>query len=151
MRYSITRITIHSILPTLDYEPVIDEVIANLIRHDINARMKSLNVDVYYFGIFPNHVHIIHTINPRMPVCDLIQNIKGGSSHFVNSQKYTNIRFAWNPGPICFSLGSENHIKSAVANMKNHDDYHKHKSLQEEIVEYRKLYPEININVFKSI
>lgn len=140
MRYALNKSTIHSIIPTLDYSPVIDDTIGNLIRIYILEQCNNMNIEIYHLEVMPDHIHLIHQLNPRIRLCDIIQNIKGGSSHFVNSSKLSNIRFAWNPGPINFSLGSKKELESVIHSFENHQSYHQNHSIQEEIASWRERY-----------
>ncbi|PLW96501.1 MAG: hypothetical protein C0593_11300 [Marinilabiliales bacterium] len=141
MRYAHKNITIHSIIPTLDYRPLIDDITERLIRMYIFDQCINMNIDVYHLEFSPNHVHLIHQLNPRIPLCDTIQNIKGGSSHYVNASKLIPSKFAWNPGPIYFSLGNTSTVKEVIKTFENHRLFHQTFSLQEEIAALREKYP----------
>jgi putative transposase len=143
MHYKLYRLAVHSILTTLDYQPLIDKITGNLIRLEIYERCKAMNIQIYHLEFATDHVHIIHELNPRIPITDLQQNLKGGTSHFVNSQKCTSIRFAWNKGPLCFSLGPGPEVQNAIIALNNHSEFHENISIQQEIAELRKAYPEI--------
>ncbi len=143
MHYTLYRLAAHSILTTLDFQPIIDQIVGNLLQLEIFERCKAMNIEIYHMEIFYDHVHLIHEINPRIPIIDLQQNIKGGSSHFVNSQKCTAVRFAWNRGPMCFSLGPAPEITKTIKSLENHNNFHEHVTVQQEIAEIRKKYPDM--------
>ena len=46
----------------------------------------------------PDHVHILIGLGPAMALADLVQQIKVGSTHFINKRKLVNGRFNWQEG-----------------------------------------------------
>ena len=51
-----------------------------------------------------DHSHVLLLLSPNYAVKDLLQNMKGESSHWVNQQELSRTRFAWQTGYSAFSV-----------------------------------------------
>ncbi|MDP3929806.1 MAG: IS200/IS605 family transposase [Bacteroidota bacterium] len=79
----------------------------------------------------PDHVHILVSINPSMSTSKLIEQIKSGSSKWLNNKKYLPTKFSWQDGYGAFSY-SKSHTKNVVDYILNQPEHHKKQSFQEE-------------------
>lgn len=46
------------------------------------------------FGI-PDHIHILFGLRPTQSLSDLMQDIKGSSSKWINEKRFVHGRFSW--------------------------------------------------------
>ncbi len=83
----------------------------------------------------PDHIHILTGMRPAQSVSDLLQDIKGGSSKWINEKEFTNRHFTWQGGYGAFSYG-KSQIKNVISYIKNQEKHHRKKSFQEEYVEF---------------
>ncbi len=67
-----------------------------------------------------------------MSISKTLQLIKGESSFWVNKNKLTKVRFAWQDDYWAVSV-SESHFKSVKQYIQNQEDHHNKKSFKEEI------------------
>ena len=51
----------------------------------------------------PDHFHLLIGLRPTMALSDLVQDIKSGSSAFINKRRWVNGRFEWQEG-VCYHL-----------------------------------------------
>ncbi len=81
-----------------------------------------------------NHVHILFLLNPNFSVKDILKNIKGESSHWINQEDYSRSKFAWQTGYGAFSVseGCVDEVCRYIINQKNH---HQRKSFFDEYKE----------------
>ena len=143
MRFKISRMKIHTILPTHEQKPIITDSNRDFILFSIYERLTNLQCQPFRIEIQPDHVHIIHELNPKLSLCDVIHNIKGGSSHYVNQQKTCMTPFAWHPGLISFAFGNIEVFNQYDFSLNNQHKYHSTHSLDSEIMEIKKLFPEM--------
>ena len=52
----------------------------------------------------PDHVHVLFLLNPRRPVSEVIQLVKGASSNWFNQQELIEHKFAWQTGFAAYSV-----------------------------------------------
>ncbi len=81
-----------------------------------------------------NHLHVFVGYKPHQPIPDLMQDIKGGASHWVNEKGFIRGKFQWQPGYGAFSY-SHSHIDFVVRYIKNQEQHYKKKTFREEYIE----------------
>ena len=100
----------------------------------------------------PDHIHILIGLRPTQSISDLMQDIKGGSSKWINLKKFLKIKFEWQEGYGAFSY-SKSQIINIIQYIKNQENHHKVKSFREEYFEILKEF-EIDYNenyIFKEL
>ncbi|MEO5776903.1 MAG: IS200/IS605 family transposase [Flavobacterium sp.] len=88
----------------------------------------------------PDHIHILIGMRPTQSISDLLQDIKGSSSKWINEKKFLKVKFEWQEGYGAFSYSKSN-VNAVINYIKNQEEHHKVKTFQEE---YLKL-----LDVFK--
>jgi len=99
-----------------------------------------------------DHIHILIGLRPTQSISDLMQDIKGGSSKWINLKKFLKIKFEWQEGYGAFSY-SKSQIINIIQYIKNQEIHHKAKSFREEYLEILKEF-EIDYNenyIFKEL
>lgn len=100
----------------------------------------------------PDHIHILIGMRPTQSLSELMQDIKGDSSRWINENKFVEGKFSWQEGYGAFSY-SKSQI-SAVANyIESQELHHKKKTF---IEEYKKILNDFNIDyderyIFKQV
>ena len=82
----------------------------------------------------PNHLHVFVGYKPHQLIPDLLQDIKGSSSKWINEKRFTRGRFGWQAGYGAFSY-SNSQIDSVVKYIMNQEEHHKKKTFGEEYIE----------------
>ena len=82
----------------------------------------------------PNHIHIFVGYKPQQLIPDLLQDVKGNSSKWINEQGYLLGKFKWQEGYGAFSY-SYSQIDSVVKYIMNQEKHHKRKTFREEYIE----------------
>ena len=100
----------------------------------------------------PDHIHILVGMRPTQSISDLLQDIKGGSSKWINDKKLVKGKFEWQEGYGAFSY-SKSQLKDVIAYIENQEEHHKKKSFRDEYLEFLKKF-EIEYNekyIFKDL
>ena len=79
----------------------------------------------------PDHVHILFGMRPTQTLSDLMQDIKGDSSKWINQKGYIRGKFSWQEGYGAFSF-SKSHVDSVIDYIKNQENHHKKNTFIEE-------------------
>jgi putative transposase len=88
-----------------------------------NLKIKTLAV-----GGMPNHVHVLISLPPIMPVAEAVQKLKANSSRWISEH---DVNFAWQGGYGAFSVSPS--LVPAVQNyIRNQEEHHKKRSFEEE-------------------
>ena len=78
-----------------------------------------------------DHVHLLIGYRPHQSLSDLVQDIKGSSSKWINEKKYLKSKFAWQEGYGAFSY-SHSHLSRVISYIKNQEKNHKINTFMEE-------------------
>jgi len=87
----------------------------------------------------PNHLHIAVGYKPHQLIPDLLQDIKGSSSKWINQKKFRKDKFNWQEGYGAFSF-SHSQIDRIVKYLNNQEHHHKKKTFREEYIQLLKKY-----------
>jgi putative transposase len=79
----------------------------------------------------PDHVHILIGINPRQSISDLMQDVKGCSSKWINEKGFLNQKFEWQDGYGAFSYG-RSQVDAVINYINNQEIHHKKVTFREE-------------------
>ena len=78
-----------------------------------------------------DHVHVFIGLNPKQSISDLMQDIKGDSSKWINDNRLTMGRFAWQTGYGAFSYG-HSQIENVVKYIHNQQEHHQQRTFIDE-------------------
>jgi len=82
----------------------------------------------------PNHIHVFVGYKPHQLIPDLLQDIKGSSSGWINNRGFVKGKFRWQESYGAFSY-SHSQIDNVVKYIMNQEQHHKKKKFREEYIE----------------
>ena len=126
------------------YKDELYQYIAGIIKNH-NHKLLAIN------GM-PDHVHIFIGMRPTQSISDLLQDIKGSSSKWINEKKFLKVKFEWQEGYGAFSY-SKSQSNAVIDYIKNQEQHHAVKTFREEYLEFLELF-EIDYDeryVFKDL
>ncbi len=85
----------------------------------------------------PDHVHVLIGMRSHQSISDLMQDIKGDSSKWINEKKFVEGKFEWQEGYRAFSYG-KSQIKDVINYIENQEQHHTKKTFIEEFLEFLK-------------
>ncbi len=83
----------------------------------------------------PNHIHVFIGYKPHQLLPDLLQDIKGSSSGWINRKGFVRGKFRWQESYGALSY-SHSQIDSVVKYIMNQKQHHKTKTFREEYIEF---------------
>ena len=86
-----------------------------------------------------DHLHILVGMRPTQSISDLMQDIKGSSSKWINEKKFLKVKFEWQEGYGAFSY-SKSQVNIIIDYIKNQEQHHANKTFQEEYLEFLKIF-----------
>ena len=126
------------------YKDELYRYIAGIIKNH-NHKLLAIN------GM-PDHVHVFIGMRPTQSISDLLQDIKGNSSKWINEKKFLKVKFEWQEGFGAFSY-SKSQSNAVIDYIKNQEQHHAVKTFREEYLEFLELF-EIDYDeryVFKDL
>ncbi len=139
MSQSYTKLWTHAIWATKNRQELIDYSIEKTLYDFIWEELTALKCPVRIINGMPDHVHVLFLQNPQKTVSDIVKQIKGSSSHFMNRGEFILEKFAWQTGFAAFSV-SESQLDVAYNYIKNQKQHHLKKNGQDEFDEFIKLH-----------
>jgi len=83
----------------------------------------------------PDHVHVLFGMMASQSLSDLMQDIKGNSSKWINEKRFLRCRFSWQEGFGAFSY-SKSQISNVINYINKQEEHHKKKNFSEEYKEF---------------
>lgn len=85
----------------------------------------------------PDHIHILIGMRPTQSISDLMQDIKGSSSKWINQKGFIKGKFEWQEGYGAFSYG-KSQVKDVIAYIENQEQHHSKKTFRDEYMDFLK-------------
>lgn len=100
----------------------------------------------------PDHLHIMFGMRPSQSLSDLLQDIKGNSSRWINERKFLKSKFSWQEGYGAFSY-SKSQLPQVIQYIAKQQEHHLKKTF---IQEYKEILDAFNVKfderyIFKPI
>ncbi|MBX6361527.1 MAG: IS200/IS605 family transposase [Acidobacterium ailaaui] len=139
MSHSYNKIWIHAVWSTKERLPLIKAEVENQIFTFVSNQFKEIGCPVRIINGMPDHIHCLFLMNPQKTIAEIIKQIKGSSSHFINEKNIMPEKFAWQTGYAAFSV-SESAVEKVFDYIKNQKQHHQKRTFQKELEEFLKLH-----------
>lgn len=131
MPHSLNKIWVHAIWTTKDRIPLIHLNIEHKIYHFISEQFREQGCRIKIINGMPDHIHCLFLLNPKKSISEVIKQIKGSSSRYINQNNLINENFSWQVGYAAYSV-SESVLNKVFGYIKNQKQHHKEYNLQQE-------------------
>jgi putative transposase len=147
-----TQIHIQAVFPVKYRLGLIQKEWKNELCKYITGIVQNHSHKMLAINGMADHLHVFFGMRPTQSLSDLLQNIKGRSSEWINEQRLTKGRFEWQQGFGAFSY-CRAEVDKVIAYIHNQEAHHKKLSFLEE---YRKFLKEFEIEyderfIFKEL
>ena len=139
MPHSYNKIWIHAIWATKDRTPFITKNVESKIYDFMGEQLRETGCPIRIINGMPDHIHCLFLLNPKKSISEVIKQIKGSSSHFINQNNLIPEKFAWQTGYAAYSV-SESTMHRVFQYIQNQKKHHYKNTFQEEYNEFLKLY-----------
>lgn len=140
MPHSLTYIRIHLIFSTKERRPLIKETFESELYNHIKEKfINEYDSAIDAIGGADDHIHILFNQSQNFALKDIVKNLKGETSHWINEKNYLPGKFAWQPGYAAFSISIDKatNVKNYIHRQKEH---HQKISLAEELKKILSIY-----------
>jgi putative transposase len=98
-----------------------------------------------------DHIHLLIGMRPTQSISDLMQDVKGSSSKWINEKNFVPKKFEWQEGYGAFSY-SLSQVKTVVNYIKNQEAHHAKQSFRDEYISFLKEFevPFDEVYIFKD-
>ncbi|MCC5839299.1 MAG: transposase [Opitutales bacterium] len=118
-------------LISADFEPRLFAYLGGILR-DHGARLLAI-------GGMPDHVHLIIRDSKSVTDIQMMKDLKGGSSKWVNESAFVAGGFAWQAGYGWFSVGPRG-LEAACDYVHSQKAHHQRESFQDEFRKFLRQY-----------
>ena len=139
MSHSYNKIWIHAIYGTKDRQPLIDASIEQKVYEQKKIELNSIGCPVRIINGMPDHVHLLFQQNPKMAIIDILKQVKGGSSYWLNNQNLIEQKFGWQTGYAAYSV-SESQLDVIHNYILNQKEHHKKRTFTQEYERFIELH-----------
>jgi putative transposase len=120
----------HLIFSTKDRFPVIAKDWRNQLHAFLGGEVRKIDGIAETIGGTNDHVHLLVGLRATHRLCDVLEDIKSGSSKWVH-EEFGVSKFAWQVGYGAFTV-SASKIGVVKNYIDNQEEHHKVKTFQEE-------------------
>ncbi len=133
------KIWIHLIWCTKNRQPLLKKPFRPKVLNHIKKEATSVGIRSDAINGIEDHVHCLISLNPKYAISDVVNKLKGESSHWINFNDFLAVKFAWQRGYSAFSV-SESNVDRVRKYILSQEEHHKKHSFQEEVEELYKLH-----------
>ncbi len=128
MGRSLNQVLIHAIWNTKNRESLIKPYFEKNLHKLIRDSFLLTGSQLLIVNGVENHVHCLFRLSPLRSVAQVMKQVKGASSYWINLTEQLDIRFEWQEGYAAFSVDPNNKDKlwNYIRKQKSH---HQNKSV----------------------
>ena len=131
MARTYTKLIYHIVCSTKERVPVITEEIRDRLYEYLGGVIRGEKGSLLEIGGVADHVHILTRFGAAIAVSDMVQRIKGNSSHWLNQQSES--WFAWQNGYGAFTV-SESQVMAVRKYIRRQEEHHKRLPFKDELI-----------------
>ena len=139
MANTYTQIHIHAVFAVQNRLSLIQNQWKEELYQYITGIIANNHHKLLQIGGMPDHVHVLFGMKPTQSLADLMKEIKGNSSSWINKKQLVRGKFSWQEGYGAFSYG-KSQINDVVQYIKNQESHHKKRTFADEYLEFLKLF-----------
>ncbi|NEW84403.1 MAG: IS200/IS605 family transposase [Mariniphaga sp.] len=152
MSNTYTQIHIHAVFAVQNRMSLITKLWEERLYQYITGIIQHKGHKLLAINGMPDHVHVLFGMRPSQSLSDLMKEIKGDSSRWINVNRFVNGKFSWQEGFGGFSY-SKSQVSAVADYIEKQEEHHKTKTF---IAEYRKILTDFGIDydeqyIFKPI
>lgn len=152
MANTFTQIHIHAVFAVQNRLSLISKSWEERLFQYITGIIQNHNHKLISINGMPDHIHVLFGMRPTQSLSDLMQDIKGDSSLWINKNNFVAGKFSWQEGYGAFSY-SKSQIPAVARYIEDQKQHHGKKSF---IEEYEKILIDFGVEyderyIFKAI
>ena len=125
------KVWLHFVWSTKNRHPYLSDEIRTKVFEHIRQNAKEKGIFIDFINGYLDHVHCLISLGAEQTLKEIMQLIKGESSFWINKNKLTKTKFAWQDEYFVVSVGEStlSGVRKYIANQEKH---HKSVSFDEE-------------------
>ena len=132
-----TQIHIQAVFSVQNRNCIITQIWKDDLYKYISGIIRNNGHKLLSINGMPDHIHLLIGLRPTQSISDLLQDIKGNSSKWINEKHLVTGKFSWQEGYGAFSYRKED-IPVLIKYIDNQERPHQRKSFKEEYLDLLK-------------
>jgi putative transposase len=139
MANTYTQIHIQAVFTVQDRDSIILNDWKDDLYKYITGIMQNNKHKLLAINGMPDHIHILFGLRPAQSLSDLMQDIKGSSSKWINEKRFVRGKFTWQEGYGAFSYAKTD-LPNIIRYIQHQQEHHTRKTFLEEYLDLLKEY-----------
>jgi putative transposase len=131
MANTYTQLYVQFVFSVKGRKNLIKETFRDELEKVICGIVSNQKCKTYAIYCNPDHTHLFVGLHPTISPSKLMEQVKSGSSRWLNEKRYILGKFAWQNGYGAFAY-SKSHSDNVVKYILNQPEYHKKQSFRDE-------------------
>lgn len=123
MRRNKLALYLHIVWGTWDRLPLITPDIERRLHRNIESEAQKMKCTVLALNGTLDHVHLVASFPTTITIADLVKQVKGVSSHFVNETLQPETQFKWQGGYAALTV-SRWDLSKIIGYVKRQKEHH---------------------------
>ncbi|HKK76555.1 MAG TPA: IS200/IS605 family transposase [Saprospiraceae bacterium] len=135
MANTYTQIHLHVIFAVQNRNALIQDSWEEKLYKYITGIVQQYGHKMLQINGMPDHVHLLIGMRPTQSLSDLMKQVKGSSTEWINENKWTRHKFSWQAGYGAFSY-AKSEVPRVIKYIQNQKEHHRTKTFTEEYMEF---------------
>lgn len=135
MANTYTQIHIQMVFAVQNRQSLIRQSWKEELHKYMTGIIQNYNHKLLAINSVPDHIHILIGMRPTQSLSDLMQDVKGSSSKWINDNRFASGKFSWQEGYGAFSY-SKSSINNVISYIKTQEEHHKVRTFTEEYLAF---------------
>ncbi len=126
------KIWLHTVWTTKNREPYLNPTIRSNVFKHIRSNASKNGIYIDFINGYYDHVHCLLSLNAKQSIAEVMKNIKGESSFWINKNQLLDERFSWQNDYYAASI-SKKEIDRTRDYIKTQEKHHQEQLLDKEL------------------
>ncbi len=130
--HSFCRCWLHLVWATIERRRLLGKAEASKLSEFLTSYARQNDIYMRINFVNPDHVHALVDLPATRPITEVVQLLKGASSHWVNEQRLVAGKFGWQRGYGAFSV-SHSAVEEVSAYVATQEEHHRRRDFSGEL------------------
>lgn len=106
MGYSFYQVWLHAIFTTKDRKPLLTSALEDVLFPFLYNEFSEMGCQLKIVNGLTDHIHCLFMIDGKTACANILKQVKGASSHYINQQEIIKEKFTWEKGYAIYSVSN---------------------------------------------
>jgi len=135
MANTYTQVHIHTVFTVQSRNCIIHQSWREELYRYLTGIVQKNGHKLLAINGMPDHIHLLFGMRPTQSLSDLMQDVKGDSSKWINNKRLIKSHFSWQEGYGAFSYNKSG-VNSIIDYIKDQELHHRKRTFIEEYHEF---------------